>query len=226
MNTNVIRRTHPILIIAALAVTLFSAAGTAALLGWLPASTGQTPAQPLLPVTEAKPVAPIAQAPEAAALKPVRKPKPAAPRYVAADPAPTPYYEAPVSSPPAVLAQAPAVIEPPKPVCNDCGVIEAVFANKKQDAPSGAGAAAGGVLGGVLGHQVGNGRGRDLMTVVGAVGGAIAGHQIEKSRRVSTSYEIVVRLDDGTTQRFTQAEQPAWRSGDRVRVVNGAVRSI
>jgi outer membrane lipoprotein SlyB len=76
----------------------------------------------------------------------------------------------------------------------------------------------------VVGHQVGNGRGRDLMTVVGAVGGAIAGHQIEKSRKTSTVYEVQVRFEDGTSQRITQVEPPVFREGDRVRMVNGALR--
>jgi uncharacterized protein YcfJ len=41
-----------------------------------------------------------------------------------------------------------------------------------------AGAVVGGILGGVLGHQIGGGRGRDVATAVGAVGGAFAGGHI------------------------------------------------
>jgi outer membrane lipoprotein SlyB len=234
-SLNVAGRTHPLVITAAVAVTLFSAVGIAAVMGWLPTSTGQTPpAQAPIAVTESKtsPAAVAAREP-APAPKPVARSRPA-PKQVVAESTPMPYplyppvYDAP-STPAPVIAQAPTplpAVEPAKAVCNDCGVIEAVFANQKQDSASGAGAAAGGVLGGVLGHQMGNGRGRDLMTAVGAIGGAIAGHQIEKSRRASTTYEIVVRFEDGTTRRFNQAEQPSWRSGDRVRVVDGAIRAI
>ena len=67
------------------------------------------------------------------------------------------------------------------------------------------------------------GRGRDVMTVLGAIGGAVAGHQIEKNVKKVKSYEIAVRLDDGSTQFITQDKPPAWRSGDRVRLVDGVI---
>ena len=41
-----------------------------------------------------------------------------------------------------------------------------------------AGAVVGGILGGVLGHQVGGGRGQDVATAVGAVGGAAIGSNV------------------------------------------------
>ncbi|MBI4756252.1 MAG: glycine zipper 2TM domain-containing protein [Betaproteobacteria bacterium] len=82
---------------------------------------------------------------------------------------------------------------------------------------------AGGVVGGLLGHQIGGGRGKDLATVAGAVGGAVAGHQIEKSVRKTTRYEVTVRFEDGSTKVFSQDQQPTWRSGDRVKVTNGAI---
>lgn len=41
-----------------------------------------------------------------------------------------------------------------------------------------AGAVIGGILGGVLGHQIGGGRGRDVATAVGAVGGAAVGSNV------------------------------------------------
>jgi outer membrane lipoprotein SlyB len=116
--------------------------------------------------------------------------------------------------------------EPPAPVsrtCRDCGVIETVREIKAQGEGSGLGAVAGGVLGGVLGHQVGGGRGRDVATVIGAVGGAVAGHQVEKNVRTGSKYEVVVRYDDGTSQTFQHDKTPAWRSGDRVKVVDGVI---
>jgi outer membrane lipoprotein SlyB len=70
----------------------------------------------------------------------------------------------------------------------------------------------------VLGNQVGGGRGRDIATVVGAVGGAVAGHQVEKHVKRSVGYEIAVTMDDGSERTFTQSERPAWRPGDKVRV--------
>lgn len=249
MNTTTLTKsTHPLVIIAAIAVTVFSAVGVAALMGWLPSSKGQTPVQAEQPlVSEAKPAQSAASAP------PERAPAPApasasasraparhvtkaptahttahAPTQVAAaEPQPMPE---PAPLPP--LAQAPVPPAPPvaaePPRCNNCAVVESVRSIVKEGdvGPVGVGSVAGTVLGGVLGHQVGSGRGRDIATVVGAVGGAIAGHQVEKSRARTTSYEIAVRFDDGTTQRITQAEAPIWHQGDRVRVVNGGLRPL
>jgi outer membrane lipoprotein SlyB len=61
------------------------------------------------------------------------------------------------------------------------------------------------------------------MTVLGAIGGAVAGHQIEKSVKKVKSYEIAIRFDDGSSQLITQGNPPAWRSGDKVKLVNGII---
>jgi hypothetical protein len=37
-------------------------------------------------------------------------------------------------------------------------------------------------------------------------------------------YQIVVRYEDGTKGLFTQATPPTWRSGDKVRVINGVIQ--
>ena len=81
-------------------------------------------------------------------------------------------------------------------------------------------------MGGLLGNQVGKGRGNDAATVVGAVGGAVAGNQIEKSARSTKSYDITIRFEDGSRNVIHDQTNPsAWRVGDRVKVVNGAIRS-
>ncbi|CAG1006956.1 hypothetical protein BURK1_03349 [Burkholderiales bacterium] len=61
------------------------------------------------------------------------------------------------------------------------------------------GAILGGILGGVLGHQIGGGRGRDVATAIGAVGGAAIGSQAAGGRR-------------GTVERCTTgySGQPAY----------------
>ena len=64
---------------------------------------------------------------------------------------------------------------------------------------SGIGVAGGAVVGGLLGHQVGGGSGKQIATVVGAVGGAVAGNEVEKRMKSSKSYDVTVRLEDGTT---------------------------
>lgn len=107
------------------------------------------------------------------------------------------------------------------PACPNCGVVESVRSLRQQAAPaSGLGAAAGAVLGGVLGHQVGGGNGRTLATIAGAVGGGFAGNAVEDNVKTKTSYEVLVRMEDGSRQRFVMDAQ-RWRSGDQVRVEGG-----
>lgn len=107
---------------------------------------------------------------------------------------------------PVVVAQAPA----PKPVvCADCGTVEAVTAVQRQGQVNGVavgnttvglGTVAGGVIGGLLGNQVGGGNGKTAMTVLGAAGGAFAGNQVEKNMKKVTVYQVLVRMNDGSTR--------------------------
>ena len=94
------------------------------------------------------------------------------------------------------------------PVCADCGVVESVKAVTRKGEVSGVGAVAGGVIGAVAGNQVGKGDGRKAMTVIGAVGGGLAGHEIEKRKNSTTVHEVRVRMDDGTVRTIEQAQAP------------------
>jgi outer membrane lipoprotein SlyB len=109
--------------------------------------------------------------------------------------------------------------------CTSCGTIENIRAVEQPGEASGLGAVAGGVIGGILGNQIGGGSGRKIATVAGAAGGAYAGHQIEKSRNKTVRYAIDVRMNDGTLRTLEQAAEPVWRSGDKVKVENGALRA-
>ncbi|MFC5459181.1 glycine zipper 2TM domain-containing protein [Massilia niabensis] len=129
---------------------------------------------------------------------------------------------------------APRTTVKPKPVqvaaaepkwCGNCGNVESVRAIKHRAQGSGLGAAGGAVLGGLLGNQVGGGTGRQIATVAGAVGGAVVGNQVEGNMKATTTYEIRVRLDDGTLRTFSQSSAPQWSSGDRVRIVKGRLRA-
>jgi outer membrane lipoprotein SlyB len=122
------------------------------------------------------------------------------------------------SAPAPVVAQAPA-----RPVCANCGTIEAVTpVTRPGKGASGVGTVAGGVLGGVLGHQVGNGSGKDLATVLGAVGGAVAGNAVEKNIKKETVYSVRVHMQDGSTRTIEQATAPAV--GAKVRVEGSTLR--
>lgn len=206
-----LNRPHPAILVAAASVSAFALAGVGVLTGAIPSSHGTQ--APLVAAADAIATAPSLVAPtEPAARTPEKAPaktaKPAArePRRSAAAEAPATPVPAPVAA-----------------VCRDCGVVESVREVAREGDASGLGAVAGGVLGAVLGNQVGGGRGKDVATVLGGVGGALAGHQIEKSRNRQVDYEIVVRFDDGTSRVMTQPTPPAWRQGDRVKVVDGVI---
>jgi outer membrane lipoprotein SlyB len=125
-------------------------------------------------------------------------------------------------SPKAALAKstptAPAAAEAPAPVisCANCGVVESVTAVERKGEGSGVGAVAGTVVGGALGNQVGKGNGRTAMTVLGAIGGAVAGHEVEKRARSVTVYRVKVRTDGGELRTVEHASAPAV--GQRVKV--------
>lgn len=91
----------------------------------------------------------------------------------------------------------------------------------------GVGTIAGAVVGGILGNQVGGGTGNTAATVLGAAGGAYAGHEIERrnqSGQAANAYKFTIRLNNGTYQTVTQASSADIRVGDRVQIDNGVVR--
>jgi outer membrane lipoprotein SlyB len=129
-----------------------------------------------------------------------------------AKPAPRAQQRAPQrqgSSATSTAAARPAPTEPvAAAVCTTCGVVEAVTPFEKKGEGTGIGAVAGGVIGGVVGNQVGGGNGRKAMTVLGAVGGGVAGHEIEKRQRATTLYAVKVRMEDGSLRSVTQSTAP------------------
>lgn len=99
------------------------------------------------------------------------------------------------------------------------GHVESVELIKAENQTSGAGAVIGGVLGAVVGRQIGSGSGRTAATAVGAVGGALAGNQIEKNQKGTRDYvRVTVRLDNGGTRQFDYEPGVDVRQGDRVYV--------
>ncbi len=195
---------HPLIILASIAVIIFSAAGVAAIMGWIPASRGDAaPSTAAAPALHANAALPGAQGTVGAA----RKPRPHSAQVAAAEPN--------------AGARASGAIAR----CTDCGAVTSVREVDQAGQGSGVGAVGGAVAGGVLGHQVGGGSGKDIMTVVGAVAGGIAGHQIEKKVRTTRNYEISVRMDDGSTRVLTEPSLPTWRAGDRVKLIDGRLQA-
>ena len=163
---------YPLMLIAAITVIVFSVAGIATMMGWLPS-------------VESK-VEPAAKA-------------------------------APAKS----AAGRPRVMSSAAAACGDCGVVESIRAVEAKGEGSGLGAVGGAVVGGILGNQVGRGSGRTAATVVGA--GAYAGHEIEKNVNKSVSYQVRVRMNDGTYRTFHEHAQPALAIGQKVRVTGQGI---
>ncbi len=171
---------YPVMVIAAIALIVFSVVGIATMMGWMP--------------TAASKMDPTEQ-PVKAAPAPAKAAAPARPR---------------------LAANAPAA-------CHDCGVIESIRAVEVKGEGSGVGAIGGAVVGGVLGNQVGRGSGRTVATVVGAGAGAYAGHEIEKNVKKAVSYQVRVRMNDGTYRTYYESSQPALAIGQKVRVTEQGV---
>jgi len=204
MNNAPKSSTHPLMVGAAAAVILVSGLGAAAIMGWLPSSSGHG-----ADANGQTPAAQVAGAPT----------QPGAPAVVQASSASVQHHSSTVHHAPVQTASnGPAI-------CNECGVIESVNEVDTKGQGSGVGAAGGAVVGGLLGNQVGSGHGRQLATIAGAIGGAFAGNKIEGEVKSSKSYDISVRLNDGSLRTFHQTSVPAWRSGDHVRVVDGSLRA-
>ncbi len=142
-----------------------------------------------------------------------------------AAPAPARTHHAKPASPGGAVAQVDASAPDgttPAVLCTSCGIVESVNAVQQQGQATGLGAVAGGVLGGVVGHQVGGGNGKTAMTVLGAIGGGLAGNEVEKRARGETLFKVQVRMEDGSTRVFQQAQSLAV--GTRVVVEGGKLR--
>jgi outer membrane lipoprotein SlyB len=81
-----------------------------------------------------------------------------------------------------------------KPRCPECGVIVSMREIERHDQDSGPGAA----------------------------GGVTAGNRDETRVKPARSYEIVIRLADGSSRVINDAKPARWRPGERVIVIDGA----
>jgi len=240
METTTSKSMHPLTAIAAVSVTLFSLVGIGAITGLIPTSHSQSvqlqqtkamedpaklvaPAQPVATTTvttttvsvpkpaqklaarRAKPVEQTARSTE----EPVRTARDEAPVRIAQNDPATRYEPAPRA-------------EPARAACYDCGVIQSVREIEKKGEGSG-------LAQSQVESPAACSAARPAAAAPGrhdrarAIGGAVAGHAVEKNVKKVKSYEIDIRFDDGTSQLITQDNPPAWRSGDKVRLVNGVI---
>ncbi|MFA6311667.1 MAG: glycine zipper 2TM domain-containing protein [Sterolibacterium sp.] len=196
METQENRLSNSLIWITGIAIILFCATGIAAIMGWIPTSMGHGNDDPPLASTERK--------------SPLRG---------------IPRSNAPMDPQSRVAPVAASNGVPAHRRCTECGVIVSTRQIETRGEGSGIGAIGGGLLGGVLGNQVGGGRGQDLATVVGAVGGVVAGNEIEKRMKSTQGYDVTIRLHDGSTRVIRQVNPPMWRNGDYVKIVDGAIHS-
>ena len=83
----------------------------------------------------------------------------------------------------------------------------------------GLGMVVGAVAGGVLGHQFGGGTGRDVLTVMGTLGGGLLGRRVQnKYTDRRAGQHIIVKVNNGVAVGITQPADPALRVGDKVRI--------
>lgn len=218
------RSIHPLIATAAGAVIVVCAVATASMLGVLPHVGAKSDDAPLRIADQGVSAAQLSGGPGAQGRVTEAQ---------AAVPAATP------ARPARSAAVAPAKVASAAPVaavqaCNQCGVVESVREVKVPTGQSSGGdqhniigTLAGGVAGGVVGNQFGGGSGKDALTVLGAVGGAFAGREIQQNMRgqqTVTRYQTRVRLNDGLSRTFT-SDSVRFASGDHVRVVDNRLQA-
>ncbi|MBC7502890.1 MAG: glycine zipper 2TM domain-containing protein [Herminiimonas sp.] len=105
--------------------------------------------------------------------------------------------------------------------CSNCGTVETVNVVDVKGDGSYLGTVGGGLVGALLGNQVGSGNGRTAATIAGALGGAYAGKKVEENTGRNSHFEVLVRLQNGGTQTLSFANDPGYRVGEKVRIVDG-----
>ena len=98
------------------------------------------------------------------------------------------------------------------------GVIEQITQVELSNSrPAGLGAVVGGIAGLGIGSLIGAGTGRDVAMVLGTVGGAIAGNQVQKHyERPEPGQQIIVRLTSGVLVSVTQPAVSGLFQGQKV----------
>ena len=206
-------RIHPLVACAAVAVILVSGVGVAALTGILPTSKAIPAAVTASPLVDG-------QVTGLNVSKQVAQGQ--ANDSTRGQQAPHHHYNAVPerSSAPSQTARAPDVRYLAAPPAADpySGQVVSVDAVRTAEPTTGLGALGGAVLGGLAGTQIGNGRGRTAATIVGALGGGLAGNTVEHAVHKATSYDVQVRMGDGSYRNFTYQAEPGLQVGQRVHV--------
>ena len=98
------------------------------------------------------------------------------------------------------------------------GVVEQIVATQiETNQRVGVGAVLGGLAGVGIGSLIGGGTGRDVAMVAGAVGGAMAGNEVQRRHaQPIEGQQIIVRLTNGVLVQVTQPVEAGLSVGRRV----------
>lgn len=138
--------------------------------------------------------------------------------------APRPVHHRPSTASRTTVAKAEPAPAPAHEVCLTCGVVVSVKEVTVQGQETGVGAVGGGAVGALVGSQVAGRGNHTVGGLVGAIGGALIGHQVEKHARQATAWDVRLRMDDGSERTIRQSH--AWRVGDRVDVNGQTLRAL
>ena len=106
----------------------------------------------------------------------------------------------------------------PPPVCHECGTVVGVRYEKRKGEGGALGIVAGAAAGGLIGNQFGKGDGKTALTVAGAVGGGFAGNEVQKRVSAREVWVTQVKMRDGSVRTVEHEQQPAWKTGQLVRL--------
>jgi outer membrane lipoprotein SlyB len=110
--------------------------------------------------------------------------------------------------------------------CDDCGTVQTVAREKRKGEGGAVGIIGGAAVGGLVGNQFGKGNGKTLATVGGAVAGGFAGNEVQKHVTSKEVWVTKVKLKDGSVRSFEQEKQPAWKSGEVVKVQKNTLTPV
>jgi len=122
------------------------------------------------------------------------------------------------ATPVLALALVACAAPPPAPIEIRTGRIEQIV-NTTIDSNhhSGVGAVVGGLAGLGIGSLIGAGTGRDVAMVAGAIGGALAGNEVQKKKdQPVPAQQIMVRTNSGVLVAVTQPIGPNLYVGQKV----------
>jgi outer membrane lipoprotein SlyB len=111
-----------------------------------------------------------------------------------------------------------AAAPPPPPACQDCGVIASITPVKQAGQAGLLGGLGGAAVGGLAGNQFGHGKGKTAMTVVGVLGGALAGAEVQKQVTSTTVYQVAVNMETCGQRVVTIPSLNGLSPGTRVHV--------